>query len=123
MMAKELINYIEEYIKNGEIQGATFITGEYKKGNKAFNKMERIIDKVRDLGEENKFFLSIFEKSKDVNTLTCCCANMLKFQIEPQKARKKLEEIKKSKEINPILAFNAKMLLQEWDKGNIKPIV
>lgn len=119
-MEKELIDYIEEYIKYSEIQGRTFITGEYKTGNKAFRRMEEIVDKVKGLGKENKFFLSIYEKSSDANTLTCCCVNMLKFQIEPQKARRKLEDIKNSKDIHPIFVFNARIFLQELDKGNIK---
>jgi len=44
----------------------------------------------------------------------------MKLGIHPDITRKKLEEIKNSKEYYPILAFNADMFLKEWDKGNIK---
>lgn len=120
MMAKQLEDYINEYIRNGEIQGRAFLTGEYKEGNKAFSKMEKIIRKVEKIEENENFYLTILKKSDDANTITCCCGQMLKLQIEPQLARKKLEEIKNSKNNHPILVFNAKMFLQEWDRGNIK---
>lgn len=122
MTGNELVNYINEYIHNGEIQGKAFITGEYREGNKAFDKMEKIVRKVEETEDKKEFFLTIFEKSKEINTLTCCCAQMLKLQIEPKLARKKLEEIVNSKEVDPVLLFNAKMLLKEWDNGKIKPV-
>lgn len=48
---------------------------------------------------------------------------MMKLKIQSDVARKKLEEIQKDKEYHPIFKSNAKMFLQEWDKGNIMPIL
>lgn len=48
---------------------------------------------------------------------------MMKLKVHSDVARKKLEEIQNNKEYHTILRSNAKLFLQEWDKGNIKPIV
>ena len=99
--------------------------GDYKSSNKAFNKIKKILSIASESDEKEMFFLSIIDIANNATTLTNCCADMMRFNIHPNYARERLEKMIKTKKIDgvechPIFISNAKLFLQEWDKGNIK---
>lgn len=120
---KELMDYLDEFIEYGKTQGECMLNGDYKRGNKAYNKTEMIFNKAINSLEKETFYNTILNSTDDANTLTKCCAHMLRLNINPKIVRKKLKALAKDNNIHPIFKSNAKMFLQEWDKGNIKPIV
>jgi len=119
---KELMDYLEEFIECGKTQGCCMLNGDYKRGNKAYNKTEKIINIAVNSLEKETFYNTILNSTNDANTLTKCCAHMLRLDINTTIARIKLKELVNDKEIHPIFRSNAKLFLQEWDKGNIKHI-
>lgn len=120
MKRRQLLDYLIEIEKLGKIRDESNIMGDYKSGNRAYKKIEKNFELVKESSDKEKFYLNILNSSYSASTLTTCCAHMMKLGIHPDITRKKLEEIKNSKEYYPILAFNADMFLKEWDKGNIK---
>jgi len=119
---KELMDYLEDYLESCRVHGESTLNGNYKEGNKAYKKIDKIFNIAKNSDDQEAFYLEILEKSNNANTLTWCCINMLKLSIKPKMARAKLKEIAKDKNIHPIFKSNAQLTLQEWDKGNIKPI-
>lgn len=85
--------------------------------------MGKIFEKSINDDSKEKFYLEILATAQDASTITACCVYMMKLNIYPDITRKKLEELIECKDYHPIFIFNVKMVLQEWDKGNIKPIV
>ena len=120
---KQLLDYFDEFIEFGKIQGECMLNGDFKTSNKAYKKTEAILNIAKNDGEKEKFYTMILSSATDANTLTKCCAHMLRLGINAEMARKKLNNIALDETIHPILKSNAKLFLQEWDKGNIKPIV
>jgi len=120
---KELMDYLDEFIECGKIHGECTLNGDYKKGNEAYSKLEKIIMVAKDSNQKENFYKLILNTVIDIDTLTACCAHMLRLDINTKTARIKLKELANNNEIHPIFKSNAKMFLQEWDKGNIKPIV
>lgn len=50
-------------------------------------------------------------------------AHAWKLNIKPIEARLRLNQISKDRKVHVLFRGNAKLTLQEWDKGNIKPIL
>lgn len=122
MYKKKLMNYINEFLEYGNIQGECTLNGDFKKGNKAYDKCEAIFNIAKNDVEKEKFYTIILNTAIDANTLTKCCAHMLKLNINKKIAIEKLNEITLDESFHPVFRFNAKMFLQEWNKGNIKPV-
>ena len=122
-MKDNLFNYVEKFIKCGQIQDEAMFTGEYKSSNKTLKITENIFELAKESDDREKFYLEILDVSNSPSALITCCAHMMKLDIKPNLARKKLEEIRDDEKYHPIFSFNAKMFLSEWDKGNIKKVV
>jgi len=120
---KKLMDYLNEFIECGTIQDTATLNGDYKANNKAYKKTEKIFSLAKDNYDSEEFYLAILATTVSASALTTCCAHMMKLKVQSDVARKKLEEIQKNKEYHPIFRSNVKLFLQEWDKGNIKPIV
>ena len=125
---KSLMDYHDDYIEYSRIQEEATFTGDYKASNKTYKKMQKILALAIESDEKEKFFLDILDRASDATTLTHCCADMMKLNIQPKLARERLEEMIrtkkiKGKECHPIFVSDAKLFLEEWDKGHIKPIV
>ncbi|SKA04388.1 hypothetical protein [Anaerorhabdus furcosa] len=99
------------------------LNGHFKAGNKAYKKTEAILNIAKNDEEKEKFYTMLLNTATDANILTKCCAHMLRLSINTEIARQKLNSIAKDKTIHPLLMSNAKLFLQEGDKGNIKSIV
>lgn len=73
---KNLMGYLNEFIECGELQGKCMLNGDYKQGNKAYTKTEKIIHIAKDDEQKEEFYTTILNTATDVNTLTKCCAHM-----------------------------------------------
>ena len=114
------MKYIDKFIECGKICTDAKFSGDYKSNNKAYKRMFKILDIAKDSEDAEKFYLTILKRTDDPITLINCCSHMLKLQIQPELARKTLEEIRDSNEIHPFFSSEARIYLQEWDKGSIK---
>ncbi|MEG0415791.1 MAG: hypothetical protein RR565_06605 [Erysipelothrix sp.] len=121
-MNKSIMNYLEDFEQYGIIQDEAIETGEYKKANATVKKLEKILLVAKEDSESEKFYLTILKKSKSKSAIITACSQMLKLNINAEVARNELEKIANSSE-KSMSRMSAKMFLQEWDKGNIKPIV
>lgn len=122
MRPKKLLDYLTEFDDLGKLRDEASINGDYKSGNKAYKKMEKIFELAKRSDDKEVFYLNVLNIASCATSLTTCSAHMMRLNIYPELARKKLEDVANSKEYHPILTFNAEMFLKEWDKGNIKPI-
>jgi len=86
--------------------------GDYKANNSAFKKTEKIFDLARPCEQREEFYLTILNTSTSPSALITCCAHMLKLDVMPDVARKKLEEIADNSE-KSFRRFEAKMFLSE----------
>lgn len=120
VMKKNLLDYTEKFKELGKIRDDSTLSGNYKVNNAAYKKMYKILDMAKQSEDKEQFYLNILTTTTSPTTIITCCAHMLKLNIKPQKAKKKLKEIQKNKSIPPIFASEAKLFLQEWEKGNIK---
>lgn len=120
---KELMYYLDDYLESCRVHGESTLNGNYKEGNKAYKKIDKIFNIPKNSDDQEVFYLEVLEKSNDANTLTWCCINMLKLNINLEIASAKLKEIASDDNIHPIFKSNAQLTLQKWDEGNIKPII
>ena len=111
---------IDEFEQLGKIIDESYITCDYKSGNRAMKKLGGIFEKAKISDDQESFYVKVFKKTASLNGLINCCADMMQLNIKSDMARKKLEEIAMSNKIDPLIAFSAGMFLEEWDKGNIK---
>lgn len=116
---EKLMGYIQDFERCGEIRDEVVETGDYKKGNKTKKITDKIFNIARTSDEKEEFYLTILEMSKSPSIITTCCVQMMKLELHPVLARKNLEEIA---DIDSVFGFNARKFLEEWDKGNIKPV-
>jgi len=124
MKKKELMDYVGKYIELGILQGKSTLSGDYKTGNRAANKMDKIFQISISCENRALFYEKILETTQDINTIIWASLHMLKLNINPEKARAGLLKIAKGGgDIPPIFATSARLTLEEWDKGNIQPII
>jgi len=120
-MSRNLMDYMDEFIEAGRIRDMSDSTGNYKAGNKAFKDMEKILKLAVKSDKKEEFYVHIFNSSDSPSAILAACVHMLKLGIEPGLARSRLELIASSPEKSNS-RFRAKMILQEWDNGNIKRV-
>lgn len=119
---KQLMEYLKEFVECSELQGRCMLNGDYKLGNKAYAKTEKILQIAKNDEQKEDFYTTILNSTDDANTLIKCCAHMFRLGINPKTAREKLQDIASDSQIHPLLKSDARLFLQEWDKGNIKPV-
>lgn len=116
---EEAIKKIEqEIIENAIIHGECTLNGDFKKGNKAFNKIGKAKKKLYFNGEDS-YVKSLFKilSHHDPNVKQFASTNLLPF--EPEIARDVLNEIAK---LPNSIGFSSEMVLKEWDKGRLNPL-
>ena len=118
-MKENILKCIARHNEYGLVLDETTISGDYKTNHQIFKKVKKAYATINDSDDKRLAYLELMRSTTSSSILTSCCANMMKGDIEPNIARKKLEEQAVDAKIHPILAFNAKMFLSEWDKGNI----
>ncbi len=113
-MNKEIEELIDEYKLNAAKHGDTIKEGNYKVGNKCYDKLMIALNRIKEYGDEgNEALLSLTDDENDSVRCWSAC-HSLKYNEE--KAVKTLEEIQKQK---GIISLSAEMTLSEWRKGNL----
>ena len=120
-MPRNLMDYMDKFIEAGRIRDISNSTGNYKAGNKEFKDMEKILKLAVKSEKKEEFYVYILNSSDSPSAVLTACVHMLKLGIEPGLARSRLELIASSPEKSNS-RFRAKMILQEWDNGNIKRV-
>lgn len=113
---KKCISQLNEY---GVVQDAAVLSGDYKANNRLFKKINKAYEMINADEDRTSVYLELLRSAESASTLTSCCANMMKANVETFLARKKLDELVANTEIHPIFSFNAKMFLSEWDKRHL----
>ena len=105
---KELTN---EYIENAVIQGESQFSGDFKKGNKASNKLF----KIRAIMKENRDIaiemLNILLDNENISVLSWAAGDALDLKYRDEEAEQLLKKIARMPETG-ILGFIAEMELE-----------
>ena len=117
---KKLMNELVRFEELGKIRDAANLNGDYKSGNRAYHDMEKIYRIAAGDSDRDKFYLAILESAVSPSALITCCAHMMRMDIHAELARKQLEEMVNDLTYHPLVRFNAKIFLSEWDQGHIK---
>ena len=93
--------------------GESTLSGDYKKGNIAYTKMMKVMDRIKlsEINIRQQFFELMYHENDSVKLWTA--ATLLNtFEKEALSVLRKIKENNKS-----ILAFNAQITIEEWGKG------
>ncbi len=110
---KDLTEAFDVFKKNAIEHGQCTMSGEYKRGNKCY---KNIMDAIKHIAA-NEQYAGFKPMLKDTNPSLRIWAAFALLHVETKDAVKTLKAIVKSEE--GIMAFNAKMTLEEFKKGNI----
>lgn len=105
----------EEIIKNATIQGITQYSGDYKKGNKASDKLFSIWKEVKKDLIIAREIIDVLKNHENVNVRIWICSISLDINYKVDETKLILEKISKDKSVG-ILALNAEMTLKIWLK-------
>lgn len=113
-MNESLLSIIEESKQLAIVHGKATLTGDYKAGNIAFDKLLALIPRIREYGKDGeKALLSLINDADD--SVVCWAATSL-LKSNEKEAILALERVAKK---TGILSFNAEMVLKQWKKGEL----
>jgi|GEM_PF-1576052 hypothetical protein len=117
MLDKETI--ISEYRKYGKIRYESMLKGNYRRGNRAFDKMEKLFYEVaKDKILAKEVFGELLE-NENVSLRTLIAAKCLILKINEKRAEEVLDEIARN-EKDPIFSLDAEMTLKLWRMGELR---
>lgn len=105
----------EEIIKNATIQGEAEYSGDYKKGNKASNKLFSIWKEIKNDLMIAREIVDVLKNHENVNVRIWICSISLDINYKVDETKLILEKISKDSSVG-ILALNAEMTLKMWLK-------
>lgn len=112
----EMINtLIKEYREHAEAHGKATLTGDHKAANRSHDKLVALVPKIRNLGHTGE--AALLTLTKDASDAVVCWAATHSLRFSESPALAALEGL--SKKTGPI-AFSAKMVAQQWMKGELK---
>ncbi|MCM3239395.1 DUF2019 domain-containing protein [Heyndrickxia oleronia] len=109
-MKKNNSMLIDEFVKIAVIQGNAALEGNYKKGNKASDKLSKIIEVMKQDINLAKTTLDVLMISEEPNVKIWACGMALDIDYKTKKAEQILEELSNSSGIGNG-SFNAEMSL------------
>lgn len=109
----ELEKLIDIYMKNAVIHGEGTLEGNYKKTNKAHDKLINAYKKIKEFDNKLNSLLPLLS-NENISVRSWSATHLLPHSNEAKDILKKI-----SKE-DGLLAFDAKMVLKEWENGNLK---
>ena len=113
-MNESLQNVIEKSRKFAIAHGKATLTGDYKSGNLAFDKLVALVPVIRKYGKDGEAALLHLTEDADDSVVCWAATNLLKSH-EAQ-ALAALERVAKK---TGIMAFNAELVLKQWNKGEL----
>jgi hypothetical protein len=117
-MTSEMSDLISEYISLAISHGESTLSGDFKNGNKAYRKMEKIVEAIRNSDEmiRKQFYILMYHENDNVKTWTASYL-LGTYENEALEALTKIARNSKN-----IFSFNAEMTIKEWKLGNLKSI-
>ncbi|EYE87360.1 hypothetical protein Q428_13780 [Fervidicella metallireducens AeB] len=114
-MNKDMIELIEEFIENAIIHGKATYDGDYKRGNKAGDKLFEICQMMKENIGLAQNMLDILLCNDEPNVKIWACSIALDMGYKVIEVEKMLRKLSEMPEIG-ILGFDAKMILETMDK-------
>ena len=114
-MTSELEKVVAEYKLYAENHGKATLDGDSVKANINHDKIIESLHQIRQHGNEGNVALLLL--TDDTNQSVRCLAATHSLNFNERKAKKVLKKLSKE---NGIIAFNAKMVLNEWKKGTLE---
>ena len=111
-------NIINRYIKSGIISYETTLNGNYKKGNKEYPKLQKLLIYLSENLEIAKEIFPTLLKYDNVEVKTIASSHCLMLGIYIKEAEEILQNIAND-EKNGIFSLNAEMTLKVWKEGNL----
>ena len=93
--------------------------GNYKQANVYYKKIKHIYEKIRTGDKKELFYSTLLKEYKNLRTLSTACTHMLILNINIELAEEKLKQISKMDKEKSSAVFSSKIVLQEWEKGNL----
>lgn len=110
---------INKYVKSGLISYETTLNGNYKKGNKEYWKLKKILEYLAENIDVAIESMPILFKHKNIEVKSIASAHCLILGIYIKEATEILQEIAND-EKNGIFCLNAEMTLKVWREGKLK---
>lgn len=114
---QEIIDYFNT---TGPILENATWTGEYKNANKIKRQSEKYYKALKNNEQLARNVLDILLGSDCVDTRITAAAYSLSMNVYVDRAKSVLSEIIDDPSKYKIYSFNAKMIMQEWQNGNLK---
>ena len=117
MLDKEEI--ISKYIKYGKIMYETTLDGNYRRGNRAGRKRDKLF---KELSKNKVLAKEVFDElleNENVELRISIAAECLILKINEKRAEEVLKEIANSERYG-IFSLNAEMTLKVWREGELK---
>ena len=112
-----LDDILKEYIENAIKHGENTLSGDDKNANKAFDKLEKLYLKIKDLESPTFEKFSQLLNHDNLSVITFVASKLLNTQLKDN-AITTLQKVVNLDE--PIFSFSAEMILEEWKKRNKK---
>lgn len=116
-LKKDRSKLIKSFIENAIIQGTATYEGDYKRGNKASNRLFEIIKIIKEDTDFGKGVLDELIIYSEPNVQIWACGTALEIGYEIEKAEETLKNISQIPGIG-ILGLNAKMTLKVLKEKN-----
>ncbi len=110
-MKKDKTYLTDQFIENANLQGEATKDGNYKRGNKASDKLYKIANILKEDKEFAKDILDILMVNPEPNVKIWACGIALDIDYKAYEAEKILTELSNTTELG-ILSFNAEMSLK-----------
>jgi len=102
---------LEDYKQEAIQHGICSEEGDSRRGNKAYDKLHKILKEIKDQGEESR----LIELFNDENRWVQLWAASHCLEFEEKKSLKKLKQIKKEK--LPHISSDAEYTIMEWKEN------
>ena len=108
----DIHNIVTRYVAAAIAHGEATLD-DYRTANEQYSKKRKALHELEDLGRRD-LLLDLLEHD---NAFVRCSAAADTLRIDEQRATSALKDLTKER---GIVGFNAKMILQEWKKGNLR---
>ena len=118
-MENKYINYLnnfDDYCKKWDMY---LNEGDHKQANLYYKKIKQIYEKIRVTENKKLFYRTLVKEYENLRTISTACTQMLILNIDVELAEKKLKQISQMSKERSSAVFSSKIVLQEWEKGNL----
>jgi hypothetical protein len=114
-MKNDVRDLLARYVEAASLHGEATLEGDSQTANKQFDILYNVFMDIKSLGKQGRDgLLTLFEHP---NPSVRCWAATHSLIYKERLAKRVLKKIQNS-EAN-IIGFNAEMVLQEWQRGNL----